>query len=87
MICIPPQLPRLRHTNPMGQSPSLPAEFPFPSDPGVAEKIKYIFIVSSAYHVYITCSKINMNINEWTYCMVDIYCSFRYLLYSNCKFA
>jgi len=52
---IPPQLPLLRHTNPAGQSPSLPAGFPFPSDPGVAEKLngfsyyllKIIFIVYS----------------------------------------
>ena len=40
MVLIPPQLPLLRHTNPMGQSPSLPAEFPFPSDPGVAERVR-----------------------------------------------
>ena len=33
---IPPQLPFLRQTNPLGQSPAVPAGFPFPNEPAVS---------------------------------------------------
>ena len=33
---IPPQLPFLRQTNPCGQSPAVPAGFPFPIEPAVS---------------------------------------------------
>ena len=32
LTVIPPQLPFLRHTNPLGQSPGVPPGFPFPSN-------------------------------------------------------